>query len=750
MDGYDNKSLEELRALAKAKYNLDMPADLRLGDAVEWLRFQDAAVATRIEQTLREGTGSPKPTIQPVQQFPTQGQVIIPTIPGLQDLPKGEGETQVIAPMIPTSTTVPLIPSFPLVPTIPTIPGIIIPMQQTKSYLNDENTLRRLHGNPVLPWQTDLALLANAKNQADTTPVNPDATFQAHILHPDYRPRATPPIFTGMLSIPTIPTIPGIGNLPVIPVMKPTTQTQPGVIPIVTIPTATTPAVPVIPTVTTPVVPVIPTATIPVFPTLQPVQVTPTVPTITQVPAVNPVSPRRLTSPTRVQPKSPVRIISPPKSPTQTVVQTPAVPFIQPTGPVIQPTIPVIQPTVPFIQPTVPVIQPTVPVIKPTVTVPPMPTIPAMGPTTTQAPVVVPKITVPQMPQGPAVVPKMTVPQMPQVTAVAPVILKVAPPVVPVMTQPPVVPVMTQPPVVPVMTQPPVVPVMTQPPVVPVMTQPPVVPVMTQPPVVPVMTQPPVVSKITPITFQVPVGPIVPKIGQTPVFTKPTTPTVMPNIAPIFPTGFTPKGVTFNVNPVPKLPGLVTFNITPTAPTPHFKPPTPMGLLTAIVPTVQQTPVSPGFQAGAQVAGFTTIRNTTLNPTIPNVLGGQAAAPTFLTQPTATIPTVKMPTFNTVVAPVTVVDIKRPAPGPPQQGNRLPPAPGTTENIINVLNEIDPNRLIGGRIRKEKDPDGKKREGYSLQVLQTYANRLGLTVSGKRKQELIDDIQAVRREMGLM
>jgi len=34
-----------------------------------------------------------------------------------------------------------------------------------------------------------------------------------------------------------------------------------------------------------------------------------------------------------------------------------------------------------------------------------------------------------------------------------------------------------------------------------------------------------------------------------------------------------------------------------------------------------------------------------------------------------------------------------------------------------------------------------------LEVLQAYAKRLGLTVSGKRKQELIDDIQAVRRDM---
>jgi hypothetical protein len=45
---------------------------------------------------------------------------------------------------------------------------------------------------------------------------------------------------------------------------------------------------------------------------------------------------------------------------------------------------------------------------------------------------------------------------------------------------------------------------------------------------------------------------------------------------------------------------------------------------------------------------------------------------------------------------------------------------------------------------------GKNKKGYSLATLQAFAQRLGLSTSGKRKQELIDDIQSVRREMGLM
>ena len=71
----------------------------------------------------------------------------------------------------------------------------------------------------------------------------------------------------------------------------------------------------------------------------------------------------------------------------------------------------------------------------------------------------------------------------------------------------------------------------------------------------------------------------------------------------------------------------------------------------------------------------------------------------------------------------------------------LPSAQGTAENKIAILNEIDPELLISERT-------GKKKKGYSLRQLQDISQRLGLTVSGRRKQELIDNIQAVRREMG--
>jgi hypothetical protein len=177
------------------------------------------------------------------------------------------------------------------------------------------------------------------------------------------------------------------------------------------------------------------------------------------------------------------------------------------------------------------------------------------------------------------------------------------------------------------------------------------------------------------------------------------------------------------------------------------KPLVPQGRLIPTAPVIAQAPVTPGFQAGAQIAGFTTIRATTLIPTIPNVTARAPTTPPAFITPAQTTgaatPRVQMPTFNTAVAPVTT-PVRRPSPLPVTPvGARLPPAPGTTESIIAVLNEIDPNLLVPERT-------GKNKKGYRLETLQGFAQRLGLTVSGKRKQELIDDIQAIRREVGLI
>ena len=60
-----------------------------------------------------------------------------------------------------------------------------------------------------------------------------------------------------------------------------------------------------------------------------------------------------------------------------------------------------------------------------------------------------------------------------------------------------------------------------------------------------------------------------------------------------------------------------------------------------------------------------------------------------------------------------------------------------------LFNEIDPDLLVGDRI-------GKHKKGYSRKMLESFAQRLGLTVSGKRKDILIDDIKKIRRDMGFL
>lgn len=195
----------------------------------------------------------------------------------------------------------------------------------------------------------------------------------------------------------------------------------------------------------------------------------------------------------------------------------------------------------------------------------------------------------------------------------------------------------------------------------------------------------------------------------------------------------------------PNVPVLQPMKTTPTVPLPT-RPGTPTrpgsgkGGLVATAPTARETPVSPGYQAGVQVEGVTSIRSTTLTPIIPDVTGNRAQAPTALNVGgRREIPTIKMPTFSTAVAPVVITENRRPI--VVQQGERAPVIPGTADNLIAVLNEIDPNLLVAERI-------GKNKKGYSLEALQAFAQRLGLTVSAKRKQELIDNIQKMRRDMG--
>jgi hypothetical protein len=139
-----------------------------------------------------------------------------------------------------------------------------------------------------------------------------------------------------------------------------------------------------------------------------------------------------------------------------------------------------------------------------------------------------------------------------------------------------------------------------------------------------------------------------------------------------------------------------------------------------------------------QTGGLKSVKATTLTPKIPNITGG---AKIEQNKPVQMMNTIQMPKFNTKITPVNT-GIKRPVPLPDNtQGYRTTPAPGTTEAILAVLGEIDPELLISERV-------GKKKKGYRLEVLQGFANRLGLTVSGKKKDELINDINNIRREMG--
>jgi hypothetical protein len=565
MDDYDNMSLQELQKIVRDKYHMETPPHMQIDDVIDWLRFQDANIETSTP---------------------------ISVIPEIQNLP-------VITPTIPTLTTIPSLVD------IPTIPSFGVNPPRHKFFLSDENTLRTLHGTPTLPWETDLSILNNIRNQSDLQSVNPNAAFQSKILHPNQRRPHVTPGFPGIIPLPQA-----------------------------------------FQHITTPIISKI-------------------VPTV---------------------PKSPVRIQTPPKSPS---VPKPVITFAPLIPKPVTTFVPLIPKPVTTFVPTTPIIVPTVPkspsVPKPVTTFAPL--IPK--PVTTFVPTT--PIIVPTVPKSPSV-PKPVTTFAPTTTIIVPTIPKPSTTFVPSVPKPST-------------------------------------------------TFVPSVPK--PSTTFVP---SVPKPSTTfvPSVPKPST-----TFAMVTPPAVNPINLKIAQSPIIPVPGMITLNVTPVAHiAPIIKARSPFGPLTPSAPILQQIPESPGFQMGAQVAGFTTIRATTLTPTIPNVLLGQRGTfPSFNIAPPAQsnvrIPSIMMPTFNTAVSPV-ITTIKRPtAMTLPQQNLQLPPTPGTTESIIAVLNEINPDLLTGERT-------GKNKKGYSLNALQSYSQRLGLTVSGKRKQELIDNIQMVRRDMGLL
>ena len=635
MDDYDNKSLDELQQIARTKYGLEIPPTLQLGDAIDWLRLKDAIVDTN---PVLPTDDNPLPVIQTVAQQPAA--TIIPQIPVSQgatiNLP-------IITPTVPSTNIFPPLANLPQI-TMPTMQYMPI-VQHQHYYLNDENTLRHLYGNPALPWDTDFNILRDLITQENTEPINQDAPFQDRILHPNYRRPA--PIVNYQLPL--------------------STSAQPTILfPQVTMPT--------VPQVTIPQV-TVPQVTMPTVPQVAIPQVT--MPTVPQV-AVPQVAVPQVTMPTVPQ-------VAVPQVTMPTVPQV-AVPIVPQSPKVTMPVVP--QVTVPIVP------KVTVPVVpqSPKVTVPIVPkvTVP-----------IVPKVTIPT-------VPKVTIPTVPQTSKVT---LSIAPqvtiPVVP-RTTIPVVPKVTA---------------TTAPQVIM-----PVAPKVTTP-TMPKVTTPTTVMPMLPQTQKVTI-PQVQKIGM------PVVPQVQAITMPIVEPQKPPTPITLNI--MPTTPG-IKLNINPPQ---GVIPMVNRGPLTATPPVIQQYPVSPGFQTGVTVAGLTSIRSTTLTPKIPGGLGqGITTTTTTTTATTAGVPIIKMPTFNTTVAPI-VTTPKRPSPLPElQQTAKIHATPGTTEGIISVLNEIDPDLLISERA-------GKNKKGYNLDTLQRFAHKLGLTVSGKKKEELINDIHEIRREMG--
>ena len=653
MDDYDTKSLQELYVIAKDKYNVDIPPEYDIKTTIEWLRDQD--MLTAAENT---------PIVPTTPKSP-----MIPVIPGLQNLPKGDGGIPIIAPVIPTLTTVPVIPKL-------TVANIAFPAPR-KYYLNEENTLRTLYGNPALDWNTDFATFYDINDQEDLVDINPNAAFQRRVLHPDYRPRPTIfPFQTTLQPVPTV-AIPGLITIPPL---------QTGTVGI----------------------------GLPIIHTLQPVPTLPTAPIIPIVRPTTPIASPRIPVPTLPAPPTP---IASPKIPVPTI-PTPTTPIVRPTTPIASPRIPV--PTLPIAIPTIPA--PIVPIAVPTI---PKPIVPIAVPTIPKP--IVP-IAIPTIPK-----PVIAIPTIPKPVIAAPTITTIPRPTITTLTvATPTIPV---PKITTLAVATPTIPV---PKITTLTVARPTIPIA-----FPIIPQPTVTTP--PIAF-----PTIPKpTVTTPPIAFPTIPKPTATTPPIaFPTipkpGVTTPPIAFPTIPGPGVTTMNIGNFTFALPAGQGPIPNPFAERVEIIQTPgittlpQPKPASPQFIEGPQMAGYTAIRTTNLTPTIPNLLGGQRPTnPTFV--PAAGTPKVTLPTFNTVVTPITPT-IKRPA---AFTQTNLQPNIAVIDPIMQVLNEIDPELLVSERT-------GKNKKGYSLTTLQGFAHRLGLATSGKRKQELIDNIQAMRRERGLL
>jgi hypothetical protein len=148
-------------------------------------------------------------------------------------------------------------------------------------------------------------------------------------------------------------------------------------------------------------------------------------------------------------------------------------------------------------------------------------------------------------------------------------------------------------------------------------------------------------------------------------------------------------------------------------------------------------------ELGVQVGKYTSIRTTQLTPKVP-VLGIPVGppAPVAPVTPGARSPRVNMPTFGTRVV-IEETPVKRPVQLTETEGQTMAPILGANETIIAVLNEIDPTLLISTRT-------SDKKPGYNRNELHSFVTRLGVTAAGKRKHELIEIIENMRRERGMV
>ena len=123
------------------------------------------------------------------------------------------------------------------------------------------------------------------------------------------------------------------------------------------------------------------------------------------------------------------------------------------------------------------------------------------------------------------------------------------------------------------------------------------------------------------------------------------------------------------------------------------------------------------------------------NYVVPNVLLGQITT----RQTSPGVPRVQMPVFNTIVTPVET-PVQRP--GLVAPGEITSSAQGARENLVAVLSEIDRALLIPTRA-------GKNKRGYTRPQLMDFARRLGISVSGDRKQQIINEIIKLLDDMGM-